>query len=52
MFDNYTDEELLEEMYRLSQYEDPFDNLLNEMKKFIDDDAAILKKEELVRRKN
>ena len=46
MFDNYTDEELLEEMYRLSQYEDPFDNLLNEMKNLLDDDAAILSEEE------
>ena len=50
MYDNYTDEELLEEFERLSSYEDPFDNLLNEMKSLVCDNV-LSEEEELAAKK-
>lgn len=46
MFDNYTDEEILQEFERLMEYQDPMDTFINEMKSLLDDESSILNEEE------
>ena len=46
MFDNYSDEDLLAELARLEQYEDPYDNFFNVMKDLLNEEANILSEDE------